>query len=130
MSLEEFFEYFERIEFEFKADHASSYAGFKSILDHDEAFGNLVSESADVDYAQAVANRIEFLLAADAEPEFAHPNDVSVATYIVALTETHPEMIKPLLTEGPPIAGLFWARFAVAALKAKLDMIERQTVDE
>jgi len=130
MSIEQLFDYFEDIEFEFKIEHASSFAEFVSILQRDAEFGTLVSSVAEPVFAETVKDRIETLLKVEFDPHYAHPHDVSIAVYMLALIGKDPKLIEILLTDGPPVEGLFWARFAATSLQNKLKKLENLAVDE
>ena len=130
MKVEEIFKYFEGIEFEFKIDHASSFDGFVSILEQDAVFEHLLAESVEPVFAESVVNRITTLLKAESDPQFAHPHDVSIAVYMLAITDINPKMIEFLLIDDPPVNNLFWARFAAKSLQDKLHSPEKQAADE
>jgi hypothetical protein len=93
-------------------------------------FETLLSNIVEPEFAKTVKNHIETLLAVDFDPQFAHPHDVSIAVYMLAIIESNPKLVETLLTDGPPVQGLFWARIAAKSLQNKLQEPEIHAVDD
>ena len=62
------------------------------------------------------------LVDAHSTAEQPHPYDTAIAAYILAVAESHPDLLRKYITEKVNSIGLFWTRFALQ----KLDLLLKE----
>ncbi len=123
----EIFSHIESINFENQMSLASGFKIFERFLRNKQIYWDLLDKIAQEQEvtAKQVATRAFYLLKQRGDTNFAHPHDVAIAVYLLALIETFPEMAKEVLSFSAD--GLFWTRFAAEKLQKTLLLHENSS---
>jgi hypothetical protein len=102
----------EGIEFDANMSVFSGFASFVSALDDDPLVKQLqIRIQTSVEDQHTVQERIRTLLDADIEPDYAHPHDIALATYLYTLYQTDPALVRAFLESMASSRPLSWSRW-------------------
>lgn len=108
--LREIITYVESMEYECQANLASGVTSLKHFMEQDSQIIELVRLCKDRSVAIFMLGHMLELSTRQFDLQYRHPSETAMATYLHAITQARPELIKPAVAVAQSLKNSFWPR--------------------